>query len=188
MGYGEDLRLLLEPLGVYSFSGYSGGEISVLGAALDAAEEYIEKIQKDFFLTTAGVRGVADMEALFPMLPMEMLADRRAALEVLLKTTNGSFTKSAIIGTLTACGVPVSITEKTNMQVTVTLDTPLSMGADPVFRIWMLEQVLPCHLSVTCSYTYTDPTTGQTVQEQAALSVLRQRTREEWEDQLGESA
>lgn len=186
MGYGEDLTRLLEPLGVYSFQGYSGGELNALGNALDAAEEYLEAVQADFSYATAGERGLADMEALFPMLPAETLADRQQALMALLKVTDRSFTKSDIAGTLAACGVPVSIAEKGNMKLTVTLEAPLDMDGDPMFQMWLLEQVLPCHLVVTCSYTYIDPATGQTAQEQAELSTLRQRTREEWIAKLGE--
>lgn len=185
MGCGAELRKMLEPLGVYSFEGYSGGAINALGSSLDQAEAALTGQKENLFLETAGERGLSALEALFPMLPGKDLENRRAALTVLLGENEGGFTRDGIIRTLGACSIPVTITEQSGLRILVTLEGEVTMEEDPVFLMWVLEQVLPCHLGVTCAYQYTAWDTGKLTQAQAALGTLRQRTRAEWEELLG---
>ena len=56
---------------------------------------------------------------------------------------------------------------------------------DPVFQLWLLEQILPCHLNVIVVMDYVNVETGQTVHERMTLDYLRQRTQAQWEQRLG---
>lgn len=185
MSYGADLRRMLAPLGVYSEGGYCGGAAEALGVELDQAEDSFAGILLDLFPETAGQRGLGMMESLFPMIPAETEEARKSALRTLLQVGVASFTRSELQAILAGCGINVTLTEQSGMTLLVTLGERLTMEQDPVFLMWVLEQVLPCHLAATCVYNYLDPDTGAETQERLALETLRQRTRAQWETLLG---
>ncbi len=182
MGYGADLKQLLKPLGVYRFDGYSGGELDALGYGLDRVEESLKSLQSQLFLQTMGQQGAEYIKELFPIVGTREIETN--TMMTLFQIDQVSFTPEEIQKTLEACGVPVTLTEQGKMQILVTLTQALTNAEDAAAQMWVLEQILPCHLGITCIYQYTNSSTGSLVQEQASLDALRSRSRKDWENIL----
>lgn len=188
MGYADYLWHMLSPLGVYQRDGYGGGELTALGCGMDAAEAYISDCRGDMLLQTAGVRGISLLESLFPMVQKGSdLEARRNALMVLFGVQSASCTREGILAQLEACGVSAELTELEELGLKVTLTETLTLEDDPEFLMWLLETILPCHLSVTCECRY-PAINGMTIFEEESLAVLRKRTRAEWEEKITEWA
>lgn len=186
MGYYDYLWKMLQPLGVYSGDGYSGGELKALGTGLDQAQNTLDDHFREMLVCKAEHEGLLMAEQLFPMLAAEDTAKRRAALETLYQTDNLCCSKAALIQTLTACGIPVTISETdTKNQIMVSLTNKLVIEQHPVFQIWLLEQILPCHLVVTLILKYLNVNTGESINERISLSLARKRTQAQWESRLG---
>ena len=65
MSHGQNLRDLLEPLGVYRWEGtFQWGELQSQGAALDGVEAELESIQREMNLATAQAEGLDGVLAL----------------------------------------------------------------------------------------------------------------------------
>ena len=60
MGYGEHLRKLLRPLGIYDLTpgSLSGSELDALGAGLDALSERMDYVERESALATAEGEGL----------------------------------------------------------------------------------------------------------------------------------
>lgn len=184
--YFDYLWRMLEPLGIYSGTGYNGGELQALGAALDRVQEKMGEYAREMLPGTAEEAGLEMAEGLFPMLASSDLTERRGALAVLFSTDNRCCGIEALVETLGACGVPVTMGETGNKwECIVSLTELLAIEDDPVFLFWLMEQVLPCHLVTVVVFDYVDVESGETVHERMTLSLIRQRTQAEWEQRLG---
>ena len=67
MGYGEHLRNLLQPLGIYNLTpgSLSGSELDALGAGLDKLSRRLDYAERESALATAESEGLDRREALF---------------------------------------------------------------------------------------------------------------------------
>lgn len=185
MGYREYLWQMLQPLGVYSGSGFNGGEMTALGNALDQAEQYLDRVWQESVLMSAENDGLSKGETLFPMYPGTETEQRRRALQALWQTDNRCASRTGILKTLEACGIRVGLAALGQFQVIMVFSEPLTIYDEPVFLFWVLEQVMPCHLSVIIRFSYEDVNTKETVTERSSLKILRKRTQSQWEQLLG---
>lgn len=185
MSYRDHLWRMLEPLGVYRGDGFSGGELAALGTGMDRLRKTLEEQQKEMLVMTAEGVGLELTEALFPVVSGEETAVRRAILSRMYRTDHGAFTKEALMETLTACGIPVTMGVTGTFTALVVLDTEMTIQRDPVWVFQTMERVLPCHLLVTVKYEYVEIDTGERKSERLPLKTLRKRTQSQWEQMLG---
>ena len=184
--YYDYLWRMLQPLGVYSGEGYNGGELKVLGMALDRVQETLEEYGREGNPMSAEGEGLAVWESLFPIFGAANGGNRRDVLKTLFQTVSRGSNRQALLETLNACGMDVSLGETgTKFQVLVSFNNPMEITADPVFQLWLLEQVLPCHLVVIVVMDYVSVSTGEMAHERVTLDYLRHRSQEEWEALLG---
>ena len=106
-GYGEYLKQLLYPLGIYRLEGsLNGAELESLGGALDGVQTLLEEIHRQADLTTAGEAGLKAIGSLFVRQPVTGDPERlRAGLAALLRVGGDSFTLAAINDNLAGCGL-----------------------------------------------------------------------------------
>ncbi len=186
MGYRDHLWRMLQPLGVYSQEGFSGGALTALGTALDQAENQLSQVLTETKAESAEDEGLELAEALFPLLPKETVEQRKESLRTLYRVGNQSCCRDDIVAALSACGVYVTAGNTgTLFQVLVAFQNPLTIWDEPVFQFWLLEQMMPCHLVVTVRFTYISVETGEEVLERGTLNVIRRRTQSQWEALLG---
>jgi hypothetical protein len=157
MGYGEHLRELLRPLGIYDLtSGAGGGELTAAGAAMDDLGAALELTERESILPTAEDGGLSAYEAVLPYTPEYLtLADRRRAIMALLRIDGGSFTVSALCDTLAGCGLR-AVAEETDAASTVRVYFPYNRGVPGNFDALKtrIQAILPCHLAVEYSIVY----------------------------------
>lgn len=155
--YEEYLRVLLEPLGVYSFEtgGIHRAELAALGAELDRIGHLLGTAEREAVTATAEQQGLSRREALFLHRPAAVTAeDRRAAIAALLQIDGDSLTPSAINLTLQGCGIKAWAQEMGHGQLRVLF--PEVAGVPEEFdqiRTIILE-ILPCHLAVEFYFRY----------------------------------
>lgn len=118
MSYGDYLKELLRPMGVYRLEGtINGGELESVGTALDTAQAALEEIEREMLLTTATDKGMDAIEGLFPHRPRAANRERRrAALAALLRVGGDSFTLAAINDNLAGCGINAVASETDTRQ------------------------------------------------------------------------
>lgn len=156
-GYGEYLKELLRPMGVYQLEGsLNGAELESLGAGLDGVQSLLEKIHRQADLTTADGEGLAAVAALFVRRPVTNDPERlRAALAALLRVGGDSFTLNAINDNLAGCGLNAVASEGALPQ-TVEVRFPevpgIPEGYEEMRKI--IEDILPCHLEIEYVFWY----------------------------------
>lgn len=184
--YYDYLWRMLQPLGVYINAGYNAAELKALGAAMDKLHTQLNVYDREIKVESAVEMGLTAWESLFPMIPETQLERRREALEVLFRAKYEGCSRNALRQTLHACGVDVSLGETgIKFEIIVSFEKQMDITMDPVFQLWLLEQILPCHLNVIVVMDYVNVETGQTVHERMTLDYLRQRTQAQWEQRLG---
>ena len=153
MNHGQNLRDLLEPLGVYRWEGsFQWGELQSEGAALDGVAE--------MNLTTAQGEGLDRvLELLGRERDQEDPESLRETLAALLRIGNGAFTLAAMNDALRGCGIP-AVVEETETKQVVAVSFPGVVGVPEDFarRKERVEAILPCHLQV--EYRFAE-TTGE---------------------------
>lgn len=181
MGYQAYLWRMLEPLGVYSKDGYSGGELKALGAAMDKAAAVISENLLEMLPMTAIADGLEKAEALFPFhgAPAS-LTEAREALQVLSRVDHGCFTESRMEEIFQALGLNLGIVIEGPEWVTVTFREEVTRETDIVQALYLVEQMLPAHIYVECSLQYRNQK-GVLQSEQERIGVLRKRTKEQWD-------
>lgn len=157
MSYGEYLKALLEPMGVYRLEGtLNGGELDSIGAALDGVDGDLEHTQREMILLTAEGEGLEAVEALLTRRPVAAsLEDRRAALAALLRIGGDSFTLAAINDTLRGCGV-YALASETGTPGYVEVSFPNVPGIPDGFEelCKIIEDILPAHVGIQYVYWY----------------------------------
>ena len=98
MNHGQNLRDLLEPLGVYRWEGsFQWGELQSEGAALDGVADALASLQQEMNLTTAQGEGLNRvLELLGRERGQEDPETLRETLAALLRIGNGAFTLAAM--------------------------------------------------------------------------------------------
>lgn len=150
MSYGEYLRELLRPLGVYALQedSLSGGAVAALGAALDDAEAAIDRQSRESVTMTATEAGLAQMEALFPYMATEQTAEaRRQAISGFLQVSGDSFTPAAIHDSLIACGTACQVTPEAGGVLAVSFPGLRGRPENWPEKRRIIESILPCHLA-----------------------------------------
>lgn len=156
MSYGDYLRDVLRPLGVYDLEApFQGGELDAVGCGLDGAEAALEEIQREMNLETARDWGLDRVAALFVHRPVAAGAEEMAAaLAALLRIGGDSFTLAAINDTLRGCGIPARAAELGVGRVAVAFPgiPGIPDGFGEMRRI--LEEILPPHVGVRYDFWY----------------------------------
>ncbi len=152
MSHGQNLRDLLEPLGVYRWEGtFQWGELQSQGAALDGVEAELESIQREMNLATAQAEGLDGVLALLGLEREEgaLAEDLRQTAAALLRIGGDSFTLAAMNDTIRGCGLPARV-EETGDPLKVKVVFPESAGIPAGFSAVQdrIEEILPCHLQV----------------------------------------
>lgn len=155
--YGEFLRQLLEPLGVYDLreGTLNAAELAALGAEMDRVEARLEYAEREALTATAEAEGLRRREALFLRRGAAVTeAERRAAIAALLQIDGDSLTPDAIAVTLRGCGIRAEAVELGGGVLRVLF--PGVAGVPDAFeriREIVLE-ILPCHLEVEFWFRY----------------------------------
>lgn len=151
MSTAENLRKLLEPIGVYQWEGsFQWGELKSEGAVLDGVAAELEHIQKEMNLATAEEEGLRDLQALLGVIPQA--EDRQAlreALAALLRIGGDSYTLDAMNDTLRGCGLTARV-EETGDPLQLVVTFPGIWGIPPGFfeMQLILEAILPCQVQI----------------------------------------
>lgn len=157
MGYGNYLKELLRPMGVYRLEGsVGGGELACVGAALDGCGGGLEELEREMLVSTAQDRGLEAVEGLLRRRPVAQGARRRGeALAALLRIGGDSFTLDAINGNLKGCGLD-AVASETGRAGYVEVRFPEIAGIPPEFEALreIIEDILPCHLEISYVFRY----------------------------------
>lgn len=152
MGYAQELRRLLLPLGVYSFKdgSFSMAQLEALGTELDAVLCEIARNQRESIACTAEDEGLVRFEALFPCAgTAQSAAERQAAIAGFLQISDDGFTRDALQRCLAACGADCLLSE-TGEPDCVCISFPGVMGIpegiESIRRI--AEEILPAHVGI----------------------------------------
>lgn len=155
MSFGQYLRDLLAPLGVYRWEGsFQWGELQSEGQVLDGVAEELARIQREMNLATAQEEGLTALQSLFGLEPgARDTEELRLALAALLRIGGDSFTLAAMNDTLRGCGVSAQVAE-TGDPLHLVVSFPGIGGVPADFgRVQtILEAILPCHVWV--EYTF----------------------------------
>lgn len=158
MGYGEHLRKLLRPLGVYDLSSgsLSGSELDALGTGFDALSARLDYVERESALATAESEGLQRREALFARTPVHYSTElRRQAIAALLRIGGDCFTLTDINNTISGCGIKALAQEKEQfgyIRVIFPEVAGIPEGFEQIRDI--ILDIIPCHLDVEFYFRY----------------------------------
>ena len=151
MSFGQILRDLLSPLGVYRWEGaYQWAELQCEGMALDEVADELALIRREMNLATAQDQGLTGIQSLLGVDPgARDTEELRLALAALLRIGGGSFTLAAMNDTLRGCGLPARV-EETGDPLHLVVSFPGIGGIPTDFDRMqtIIESILPCHIWV----------------------------------------
>lgn len=157
MGYGEHLRNLLRPLGVYDLKAgsLSGSELDALGRGLDDLSERLDYVERESFLSTAESEGLDRREALFVRTPVHYSTElRRQAIAALLRIGSDSFTLSGINDAISGCGIRAVVQETSQPNYVRVIFPDVKGKPDGFEQIQeIILDIIPCHLEVEFSFS-----------------------------------
>ncbi|MGM9619331.1 MAG: hypothetical protein ACI3W8_05820 [Oscillospiraceae bacterium] len=157
MGYGEYMRALLRPLGVYRLQAgnLNYSETEAIGTALDGASGEMDLTEKEGQLATAE-QSLSRWARLFTHPPAaEDTEALRRAIAALLLIGEGSFTPEAINATISGCGISC-VVEETDTYGTVRVSFPGTAGVPEDFarKKVIIEEIIPCHLAIEYAFLF----------------------------------
>ncbi len=158
MGYGDYIRDLLRPLGVYDFTpgGYSHSETEALGLGFDGCGAAVDYAEREGILMTAEGEGLERRELLFARRPVQVSpALRRAAIAALSRISGDSFTLADINHAISGCGIKAEAQE-TGEYGRIRVIFPDVPGIPEGFaqiRDIILD-LIPCHLETEFYFRY----------------------------------
>ena len=155
--YGNYLRNLLAPLGVYDLSAasLSGSELDAMGAGLDGAGDELDWVERESILATAEDEGLTLREELFARRPANYgTALRRAAIAALLRISGDSFTLQDINSAISGCGIKAEALEMGEGHIRVIFPDVAGVpeGFDQMEGI--ILDIIPCHLATEFYFRY----------------------------------
>ena len=157
MSYADNMKTLLQPLGVYKLDASClSAELECVGAAMDRLEAELERTQREMCLVTAREDGLERLARLFARRPSAHQPEQLAqALAALSRIGGDSFTCDALNHTLLGCGLNAQVREAQQVN-TVDVRFPDVAGVPENFdRIRVLvEDILPAHLLVRYLFWY----------------------------------
>lgn len=157
MSASENMRALLEPLGVYAWNqSFQGAEIESMGQALDLCQFTLERTAREMNLTTAEGEGLEKVVSLLAGKPKaEQPEQLRAAISALLRIGDTSFTTKAICDNVSGCGLPAEVKEtEIPGQVTVSFPGIGGIPDDFLHLRSIVEEIIPCHLEIVYLFWY----------------------------------
>lgn len=158
MGYYENLRTLLEPLGIFRLErdSLSGAALAALGTELDLCQAELDLLAREQDLTTAASYGLQRYEEILPWRPPAVTPEqRRNALAALLSITDGWLTRQRMLAALPGCGVQVQVEETDSpMKLRVSFPTLRGVPENMEAMAEIIEGILPCHLLVEYQFLY----------------------------------
>lgn len=158
MGYGDYLRTLLRPLGIYSLQpdSLSGSELDALGLGLDELSRRLAYVERESQLSTAQEEGLDRTEALFARAPVHYSTDlRRQAAAALLRIGGDCFTLSDINAAISGCGIKALAQEKDRFGYIRVIFPDVSGIPDGFPQIQqIILDIIPCHLEVEFYFRY----------------------------------
>ena len=158
MGYGNYLRELLRPLGVYQLDppSLSGSELEALGRGLDDLSSRLDYVERECALATAESEGLDRREALFARTPVHYSTDlRRQAIAALLRIGGDCFTLTDINAAISGCGVNALALEKDQfgyIRIIFPNVAGIPEGFEQIREI--ILDIVPCHLDVEFYFRY----------------------------------
>ena len=156
MSFGQYLRDLLAPLGVYRWEGsFQWGELQAEGQVLDGAAEELARIQREMNLATARDEGLTGLQTLLGVEPGARTPEElRLALAALLRIGGDSFTLAAMNDTLRGCGISARVAE-TGDPLHLVVTFPGVGGVPPDFGRMqtIIEAILPCPVWVEYAFS-----------------------------------
>lgn len=155
--YGNYLRALLAPLGVYDLSteSLSGSELDAMGAGLDDVSDQLAWTERESILSTAEDEGLTLREDLFARRPANYgTALRRAAIAALLRISGDSFTLQDINSAISGCGIKAEALEMGEGHIRVIFPDVAGVpeGFDQIEGI--ILDIIPCHLATEFYFRY----------------------------------
>ena len=155
--YGNYLRALLAPLGIYDLraKSLSGSELDAMGAGLDGAAEDLARVERESILATAEDEGLTLREDLFARRPVNYGTDlRRAAIAALLRIGGDSFTLQDINSAISGCGIKAEALEMGEGHIRVIF--PDVAGVPEGFEQMegIILDIIPCHLATEFYFRY----------------------------------
>lgn len=157
MSASENMRSLLEPLGVYAWdASFQKAELECVGKALDVCQLALERTGQEMNLTTAEGEGLEQIASLLAGKPVATTKEQlRAALSALLRIGDGSFTTKAVCDNVSGCGLPAEVKETTTPgQVTVSFPGMAGIPEDFSHLRSIVEEIIPCHLEIVYVFWY----------------------------------
>lgn len=159
MSYQDYIWEMLRPLRVYQQDGlFQQGELKAIGETLDGVFSELEDLQKEMNLMTAEGWGLQQIASLFELRPSSLSeAEQAEALRALLRISGDGFTVEALNQTLAGCGTLAHVAETDQVGV-VQVSFPNVPGKPSGFEniCYILENILPAHLSVLYDFWYID--------------------------------
>ena len=159
MSYGDYLKALLRPLGLYALEGsLNGAELESYGGQLDVCGDSLEETAREMNLVTAQDLGLNRYLSLLKYKPVTQSTEElRAALAALLRIGTGSFTIDAINDNLTGCGVEAVVAETDEKYVVEVTFPHLQLNQDSLDQMMkVIEEIVPCHLQINYCYWSTE--------------------------------
>lgn len=157
MSASQNMRALLEPLGVYAWDqSFQKAELECMGKALDACQLALERTAREMNLTTAEEEGLEKVASLLAGRPRALQPEQlRTALSALLRIGDASFTTKAICDNVSGCGLPAEVKE-TSIPGQVTVSFPGIGGIPDDFPHLrsIIEEIIPCHLEIVYVFWY----------------------------------
>jgi hypothetical protein len=155
MSYGDYLKDLLRPFGLYRLEGtVNGAELECYGAELDVCAQSLEDTEREMNLVTAQDFGLENYLSLLLHRPVGDTPEELApALAALLRIGTGSFTLSAINDNLSGCGVEAVVAETEEKGVVEVTFPHLyfnQKGLEQMMAI--VGEIVPCHLEIRYRY------------------------------------
>lgn len=151
MSYAQQMRDVLEPLGIYQWEdSFQWAALSAKGASFDLVAEELEELQREMNLVTAGDWGLEKIYSLLSRKPLaESGEDMALALAALLRTGDRSFTLEAISDTISGCGVHAAVEELDEVgKVKVYFPDVGGIPSDFSEISYIIETIIPCHLEI----------------------------------------
>lgn len=144
MGYGDHLKALLRPLGLYRLeNSINGSELESIGQQLDLVSNALEDLEREMNPLTAEGWGLTKYSALMAHKPAAGTAEE---LTSLLRLHGGVLTPALAADALSALGLNTSVAESGGNRVTVTFHT---QPGDMDRAKEAIEALFPCHLTIT---------------------------------------
>lgn len=155
--YGQYLRELLAPLGVYELAAgsVSGSELDALGERLDAVSGRLTAVEREALTATAEDEGLDRRETLFRRRPAAATPEqRRSAIAALLQIDGDSLTPELIDRTISGCGIKAKALEMGDGQLRVIFPEVAGEPAEFQQIQKIILDILPCHLGVEFYFRY----------------------------------